>query len=210
MQRARILIFVALAIAATLAYVALRGADSRPWFATTTKPAGDNSSSKEHLSRSNMLQVQDRSVFPNDSQTQLFSDVPDSQIDYKALEGFFNARHIGAYRIVNVNTDLFRGIIRQADGPANLSLKLLSSDPVKLTVKAAEEYSSGWKAGLANWRGHIADDPTSQAYFVCAADGSLNGVVTSLELGRIKIEPINGTPYHIIWKASGDSETKID
>ena len=38
----------------------------------------------------------------------------------------------------------------------------------------------------------------------------MNGVIRTLKFGRIKIEPIKGTPHHIIWQWDPNYERAIE
>ena len=85
--------------------------------------------------------------------TPIFTDVPDAQIDHAAMEDFISKRPIGAYRIVTVNSDALRSVIRQSEVQPTFDLVLLDAIPITLVAKEATEYSSGWQTGQATWLG---------------------------------------------------------
>lgn len=140
----------------------------------------------------------------------IFSDVPESELDHQTLEGFLGARPIGAYRIVRIDSDGLRTKIRQSNDVPEFNIQLLDSEPMQLRVKVAQEHSAGWQSGLGSWRGTVVGDETSRASFVVAPDATVNGVVRTLRTGRIKIEPIKGTPHHIVWQWDPSYERNLD
>ena len=142
--------------------------------------------------------------------TSILTDVADRDIDHKAIEGFLSARPIGAYRIVSINSDLLRAKTRQAGGDGAFEIVLFAPEPLPLVPIEAEDHQTGWRTGLASWRGQIDGLEGSKASFVISPDGTVNGVIRSPELGRVKIEPIEGSIHHIIWLANSDIRRKID
>ena len=143
------------------------------------------------------------------SSDRVFNDVPESSLDHAAIEDFLLKRPLAAYRIVSVNGDLLRERVRNIDAGQSFELVLLGSEPHAFVSVGAKEHSDGWQAGFSTWVGRIESDETSRISFVVSPDGSINGVLQSAEYGRIKIEPVEGTPHHIIWQA-GPFKRRID
>ena len=137
-------------------------------------------------------------------------DAPDDQVEHADLESFIQQRPLDAYRIVTVDSDALRTVIRDVGQHPGFQLRLLSPSPVTLIAKSAEEHSDGWQSGLATWMGTVAGDDSSSATFVVSPDGSVNGKINSRESGRIAIEPIPNTPYHIVWRLQQGFEQIID
>lgn len=155
-------------------------------------------------------ELPDRSMVIESSPAPLFSDAPDSELDHHALEDFIRARPISAYRIVRVDSDALRTRIRESATTQSFEVQLLESAPFTLVAKGAKEYASEWQSGHGSWIGVVDGDEFSRASFVVGADGSVNGVIRTLKSGRIKIEPIKGTPHHIIWQWDPNYERAID
>lgn len=148
-------------------------------------------------------------IFTTSSPDRVFTDVPDASLDHAVIEDFLLRRPLAAYRIVSVNSDLLRERVRNIDTDQTIELALLGSEPQAFVSVGAKEHSEGWQTGFSTWVGQIESDETSRISFVVSPDGSVNGVLQSAESGRIKIEPIKGTPHHIIWQA-GPIKRRID
>lgn len=151
-----------------------------------------------------------RSLAAESNTSVLFEDVPEIQLDHANLEPFLEKRRIAAYRIVSVNSDVLRSIIRQSGEQPAFQVALLDGPPLTLISIGAIEHSAGWQTGIGTWSGRVEGDETSRASFVIGADGSVNGVVRSRSSGRVKIEPVKNTPHHAIWRFGGDVNRKID
>lgn len=151
-----------------------------------------------------------RTVISSTFENPIFSDVDGSQLDHQVVGDFVSKRSIGAYRIVTVNSDVLRSRIREAGSGDSFSIQLLDSNPVKLLAKGSNESSSGWSSGIGSWIGVVEGDEFSRASLMVAPDGTVNGVVRTVEAGRVKIESIKGTPHHLIWQLAPDFSKKLD
>lgn len=177
-------------------------------------PINSNSDRTSAAPQTNSVPVErptpDRLIVSGNESQSIFADVLDEQIDHASIENFLAARPIGAYRIVTVNSDGLRDLIRQSSGESSFTVRLINEEPITLVPKDAKEHSSGWKSGLGTWRGKVAGDEMSRASFVISPDGTVDGVVRTVESGRIKIEPIDGTNLHIVWQLSADFKREMD
>lgn len=152
----------------------------------------------------------DRTFLSTQAKAAIFADVSDSELDHEGLEEFISARPIGAYRIVHVDGDALRTLIRDSGQTGSFEVQLLDGDPMSLVSEYAEEHSSGWQSGFASWIGQVEGDETSRASFNVRPDGMVDGVVRTLATGRIKIEPIQDTQIHIIWQWAPDFKRNLD
>lgn len=138
------------------------------------------------------------------------ADVPEDQIERADLEAFIAKRPLDAYRIVRVDSDVLRALIRKADLQSDFELRLLATSTITLVATHAEEHSTGWQNGFGTWSGRVAGDDYSYAMFAVSPDGSVHGTVRSREAGRIRIEPIPYTPWHIVWRLQKGFRQRID
>ncbi len=206
---------LAILVAAGIGYYATR--DTQESRHDSNVPLGDTdlSSSDEQSTGINSEQdkstsLPDRTLYLEDSVAPLFFDVPESELDHQVLAGFLAARPIGAYRIVRVDSDALRTRIRESADSPEFEIRLLDAEPMPLIAEGSVEHSAGWQSGIGSWIGSVAGDETSRASFVVAPDGTVNGVVRTLKTGRIKIEPIKGTPHHIVWQWDPSFERDLD
>ena len=139
-------------------------------------------------------------AFSENEDFPIFSDVPPATLDSEAVESFVSTRWVGEYRVVFVDVDELRAVIRESEVNEILRIQLLDEKPVELIAAKAEEYSSGWQTGHAAWRGGVGNEELSSAVFVVDPSGELNGVINSSLLGRVKIEKVPDTNFHVIWK----------
>lgn len=166
-------------------------------------------SSHELQRNSTDTTMPERTMVELSGSASIFTDVPNSQIDHGSIEGFLAKRHIGAYRIVSVNSDALREQIRRENDDQDFEIPLFESPPLSFVASASEEHSSGWQTGLASWLGQVKGDEESGVSFLIAPDGTINGVIRSKATGRVKIEPVKGTLHHVIWSLAPGLERKI-
>lgn len=133
----------------------------------------------------------------------LFQDVEVDLDQNPAIREFVQSRPAAKYRIVNTNAEELLENIRtaSADPTHIIEVQLLSNELTELGSVEAQEHVSGWQAGLGTWRGSIVGDESSSGSFTVSGDGRLNGYVRSAEFGRIKIEPVQDSAFHLIWSA---------
>jgi hypothetical protein len=142
----------------------------------------------------------------------LFQDVEIDLDTNPVIREFVQARPAAEYRIVNTNIDeLLENMRRASADPSHIiEIQLLNNEVTRLSSMQAQEHASGWQAGLGTWRGSILGDETSSASFTVSGDGRLNGYVRSAEFGRIKVEPIQDSSFHLIWLADPNFVMQID
>jgi len=139
----------------------------------------------------------------------IFVDANELQLNHQVIDSFTSRRPMSKYRVVTVDSDLLRTLIRESTDEG-FEIRLFDDGFIKLVTRGARESSSGWDTGIGTWVGGVADDEMSSASFIVGPDGSVNGVVHTAELGRIKIEPIKGTSHHLIWRFDSSVSTNID
>jgi hypothetical protein len=139
----------------------------------------------------------------------LFTDAKELELDHEVIANFTSTKPMTEFRIVTVDTDSFRTFIREPTTGV-IEIKLLDDDYVKLVTQGARESHSGWSTGFGMWIGKIEGVEESSASFQVNPDGSMDGRVLSARLGRIKIEPIKGTPHHLIWRFDPSITVNID
>lgn len=211
-------VVVAASILLLIAYTVTQRNQDAPLVGTPTTSAAENSGvATGPTTQAEPDAKPKRSFLTDDSSTSLLTnvtplltDVPESQLDHQILESFLRVRPIGAYRIVRIDSDSLRTIIRQSADVPGFDIQLLDSDPTKLITHSAIEHSSGWQTGLANWSGIADGGKAGRSSFVIAPDATVSGVFYTLQHGRIKIEPIPGTPHHIVWQWDPGYTKKID
>ena len=134
----------------------------------------------------------------------VLADVPEAEIDRMAVSRFVSRLPIGDYRIVSIDGDALRAIIRNANAEPAFDVQLLDPEPVTLIAREAQEYYSGWQSGHAGWGGAIQGQELSSATFVidpnCVVDGSINSPRT----GTVKFERIPDTSHYLIWALAPD------
>lgn len=201
---------IALISGSGIALVGLNHNDSSP-VSRAKAPASSTASVGTEPSETIDDSTKNRKIVVSSSDKDaILVDVPDDQIDHADLEEFIEKRPMDAYRIVHVNSDALRTVVRRVNQQPSFELQLLNTSPVTLVAEDAEEHSSGWQSGLATWRGTVAGADYSYAMFIVSPDGSVNGKVRSRDFGRIAIEPIPNTPYHIVWQLQDGFSQKID
>lgn len=173
---------------------------------TTTDERTANTRFVEHSSSN----IPERSTLSVGSQRQILRDVSDKNLDHRALESFLTKRPMGAYRIVEIDSNELQARIRESEESSIFEIALISETPVRLIAKSADEFHSGWRTGQSTWLGKVDDDEVSSARFLVAPDSTVNATIRSVEFGRIKIEPIPSTPYHIVWTMDPSYTRKID
>ncbi len=141
--------------------------------------------------------------------------LPDDAIPQDILRDFIDARHIGGYRVVQIDTDALRAIIRDAHESASSSAKPVISFPlvdgstVSIELIAAEEHYDGWQSGIGTFIGRVVGDEYSSVQCVLGPDGSVHLTIrTSGE--RHAIRKTSLLPYHVYWTLGQGFNKKID
>lgn len=181
--------------------------------ASTDTPATSDSlqsisSDPESGSLKNPVDTVSRTVL--DEGGQVFLDADAAKIIWPVVREYLSARPIDKYRIVTVDADQIRTHIRAQGSESDFEVSLLDDAKTSLQRSASDEGNDGWQAGIGAWLGHIDSDRESFVQFVLAPDGTINGVLRSSTIGRVEIEPIRGTPHHLMWSMAPDFERQID
>lgn len=157
--------------------------------------------------------------YPFGGATELFSDVPDAEIDHEALATFMASHQdtLGEYRIVVPNANLLRHYIREfAQGTDRIEMILIGHAPVTIMIDEAEENHGPAPphepmVGSANLSGklHGIDVNHSLVSFSAFPNGKVYGTVDATEGDPprkiyIKLEPLKNTAHHVLWALDPD------
>ena len=140
----------------------------------------------------------------------VFADVVDYLYYQEAIQKFTEFHPVGEFRIVEFNSNQFRELIRNANGAAGFELRLLDDGPIRVVAEAAGESHSGWQSGFASWIGRVGNEKLSSVQFLASPDGTIDGLIFSPSTGRIKIDAVPDTPYHIIWGLEEGIRQRLD
>lgn len=141
--------------------------------------------------------------------------LPDDVLPQRVLSDLLVARHVGDYRVVEVDTDALRQLIRDASAsptetdPPSISLPLVDQSPISIELNDANESHQGWQTGIASFHGQVAGDEMSTVICMIAPDGSMNLVIRTAGR-RYKLEKSPLLPYHIYWVRGEGFSRKID
>ena len=141
--------------------------------------------------------------------------LPDNVLPESVLSEFLEARHVGDYRVVTVNADALRKMLRDASTlsaaaePASITLPLIDQSMISIEVRSGGESHEGWKSGFATFRGRVSGDELSTAQCVIAPDGSISLLIRTAGK-RYKLEKTSLLPYHVYWVLGAGFEQKID
>ena len=141
--------------------------------------------------------------------------LPDDSIPQDVLRAFVDARPIGEYRVVEIDTDALREMIREAREAASSSTKLTISFPlvdesmISLELNAAGEHYDGWQAGIGTFIGTVAGLEYSSVTCVLGPDGSVN-LTIRVPGERYAIRKTSLLPYHVYWTLKQGFRKRID
>jgi len=131
------------------------------------------------------------------------------------LHAFIAKRRVQDYRVVRIDSDALRTMIRDAhesiasSSTPTISLPLLDGSIVSIELLQAEEHFESWKSGMATFIGRIEGIEYASVTAVLAPDGSLDLTMT-ISPERYKIEKTTLLPYHVYWTMAPGYEKKID
>jgi len=141
--------------------------------------------------------------------------LPDNIVDNDVLDEFIAKRPIKDYRVVEIDVDALRTIIRQAhesiqsSTKPTISLPLLDGTAVSIELLQAEEHHESWQSGIASFIGRVVGSEPSSVVCIVGPDGSLS-LTMSLPRDRYKIEKTTLLPYHIYWTMHPESGAPAD
>jgi len=137
-------------------------------------------------------------------------DVDQSLVDSNILNEYLSKRSIQQYRVVTVDAEALRQEIRDVDQDGVVEIALFDENPVRLVAADAKEYHSGWQSGFGTWTGKVDGDEFSTVLFSVSPDGTVNGTIRSPTSGRIKLESIGPSKYHLLWKKDPNVVIKLN
>ncbi len=141
--------------------------------------------------------------------------VDDGELPGDELETFLEKRPVGDYRVVRIDTDALRQMLRNAFPPAidtkgpTISLSLVDGSLVEVLLKGGGESHSGWQTGFASFLGTVVGDQYSTVQCVMSPDGSADLVIRNAGQ-RYKLEKTSILPYHVYWSWDPEFSRKID
>ena len=141
--------------------------------------------------------------------------VHDDSLPKDVLDSFLQARHIGDYRVVEIDTDALRQMLREAYPPSDgsdlptISLPLVDRALVKIVLRGGGESHSGWQSGIASFLGRVAGDEYSSVQCVISPDRSANLTIRTAGK-RYKLEKTSVLPYHVYWSLGEGFSQQID
>lgn len=114
------------------------------------------------------------------------------------LSAVLERKPIKQYKIVRVNANLLRHVIRENDAFTPFELELFE-ERIELFTVDSEERSSGWQSGYAFWRGIIGGTSHSDAFLRINPNGQARGGFQSENLGYVTLESIGESGFHLLW-----------
>ena len=138
---------------------------------------------------------------------------PDDVLPEAVLTELLSAKRVADYRVVTVDVDALRQLLRDAPPSESdwleISLPLFNQSLISIEIRAGGESHEGWQSGFASFVGKIAGNELSTVQCVIAPDGSVNLVIRGAGK-RYKLEETALLPYHIYWQQGEGSSRKID
>jgi hypothetical protein len=141
--------------------------------------------------------------------------LPDSVLPKGVLSEFLEARRVADYRVVEVDSDALRQLIREAWTTSTdkkfhvISLPLVDQSTTSIELRGGGADPGGWQSGFASFFGNIAEDETSTVQCVIAPDASVNLTIRTVGK-RYKLEKTSMLPFHIYWVRSDGFSRRVD
>lgn len=141
--------------------------------------------------------------------------VNDDVLPEDMLESFLDARHVGDYRVVEIDTDALRAFLRDAYPQADaselptISLPLVDGTYVEVLLRDGGEHYFGWRAGFASFYGSISGDEYSTVQCTVSPDGSASLTIRTAGR-RYKLDKTPVLPYHVYWLLGEGFYQQID
>ena len=144
----------------------------------------------------------------------LIAFLPDDVLPEAVLNDFLSARRVADYRVVTVDADALRQLLRDASPSESdwleISLPLINQSRISIEVRAGGESHDGWQSGFATLVGKVAGNELSRVICVIAPDSSVSLIIREAGGKRYKLEKTPLLPYHIYWERGEGSSRKID
>ena len=137
---------------------------------------------------------------------------PDDAIPESVLQAFLASGKIAEYRIVTVDVDSLREMIRNPRATTNagnpsISFPLLDESTVSVEIRAATEHHEGWQSGITQIIGKVTGDKFSMFQGVLAPDGSAHLTIRT-DGQRYAIRKTSVLPYHFYYTLNWDAGPK--
>ncbi len=140
--------------------------------------------------------------------------LPDDVLPEAILNDYLSARRVADYRVVTVDADALRQLLRDASPSESdrleISLPLINQSRILIEIRAGGESHDGWQSGFATFVGQVAGNELSTVQCVIAPDGSVSLVIREAGGKRYKLEKTPLLPYHIYWERGEGHNRKID
>lgn len=143
----------------------------------------------------------------------VFEFLPDDVLPEAVLYEWLSERQVANYRVVTVDADTLRQLLRDASPTDSdrlaISLPLVDQSLISIEIISGGEWHDGWRSGFASLLGKIAGDELSTVQCVIAPDGSMSLVIRGAG-NRYKLDKTPLLPYHIYWEQGEGSGQEID
>jgi hypothetical protein len=151
----------------------------------------------------------DSNVPPHGVASRFFADVDEAELDRGVLARFLDSKPVERYRIVKIDSDAFRSVIRDSSSGQITEIELFSDEIIGVKSIQREEHASGWQTGMANWIGKIVGQETSSVQMLLIPGGGVRATfVTST--GYYRIEQPEYMPYHVLWQMDRGATADTD
>ena len=137
---------------------------------------------------------------------------PNDAVPSSVLQAFLDSGPIAEYRIVTVDVESLREVIRASGIPPDtrtftIPFPLLDGTAVSIEITAAGEYHEGWQTGHAQLLGKVHDDELTMFQGVLAPDGSARLTLRTRDQ-RYSIRKSSMLPYHFYYRLDQRSGPK--
>ena len=157
--------------------------------------AFDNSKYEPELLNAAFEQASDQEWPPQFGE--FLNSVDEAVLDPNTVAEFSAGRPMSRYRVVSINQDVFRNIVRGNE--QEFQLPLFDDTILNLSAYSMEEYVSGPRNGMASWMGRDIDDDNSAVSLVVGPDGHVIGNI-KISDGIYEIQATDTLPYHFIFQ----------
>ncbi len=137
-------------------------------------------------------------------------DVDEAQLDKGVLESFLQSKPpIARYRLVQVDADTFRTVIRDPTPGLESVIQLFDNERITVKTIQQREHVSGLQTGIGTWLGKVVGQDASTVQMVIAPDGGVEATFLTSS-GRYRLEGIGLPPYHVVWQMDPNATAVTD
>jgi hypothetical protein len=141
-----------------------------------------------------------------DHEPELFHDVDEAMLDKAILQKFLQERPVHRYRVVTIDSDSIRSIIRDEYNDL-LPLNLFDDTKLVSYASSKEDWLTGVRTCISRWSGGIIGEEYGSVVLVIDANGMIEGTIRTSD-GYYRITRAGRSPYQFIWQiVPGYTET---